>query len=406
MFRLPFLFISTGLICFVLFQVLTLADAADWIGLQPRNPSGWSHVHLLVLGWATMIAMGASYQLINVILRSKIYSETLGFIHYSFFLTGTIGLIYGFQTAKVTWIACFASIAFIGMMLFVWNMSATLLRAKQWNPVTISVGCAIIYLALTALFGMAMGLDFRFQFWASAHEQLFAAHVWLGTMGWFGMLITGISYKLLPMFYLSHGYAVRLQKIVLILWNAGVIVGAASLLSHGPFWLGVLLIVPAVIVYNVHIAQIYKHRHKPKPGAGIVWAIWIARGLMLMGLASLLVLLAFPKENHTNEIVVIGWAYLWGWVALSILAYLSKIVPFLWWTHKYGPQIGKARIPTMSELIKDRYVHGGMALISLSLLLLLAGLSVNIPILISIGGTALALCSLVYICLIALIFTK
>ena len=73
MFRLPFLFIATGIISFVVYQVLGLADLASWITLEPINPTGWSRIHLLVLGWATMIAMGAVYQLIDVVLQSKIY---------------------------------------------------------------------------------------------------------------------------------------------------------------------------------------------------------------------------------------------------------------------------------------------------------------------------------------------
>ena len=406
MFRLPFLFITTGILCFILYQALSLSDLAGWIGLEPRNPIGWSRIHLLVLGWATMIAMGAVYQLINVVLQSKIYSEKLGFIHYGFFFIGVTGLLYGFSSMNLIWIACCAAIAFVGILLFAWNMAVTLLHAKQWNSVTVSVGCAVIYLTLTGISGMTMGLNFRFNLWPSFHEPLLGAHIWFGTMGWFGLIVTGISYKMLPMFYLSHGFPTRLQKVTLILWNAGVVVGAISFLLKGPLWPGLLLIVLAVIFYNAHILQIYKYRHKPNPGAGIVWSIWATRALGVIGFLALLRLLLFPDADHAHEIVVLGWAYLWGWVALTILAYMSKIVPFLWWTHKYGPRIGKGRIPTMSDLIQDRYVHIGLGSISLSLLVMLVGLSLDLHWLVATGGTALALCSLAYISLIALVFTK
>jgi hypothetical protein len=406
MFRLPFLFIATGIISFVLYQVLCLADLASWINLQPRNPIGWSRIHLLVLGWATMIAMGAVYQLINVVLQSKIYSEKLGFVHYGFFLVGTTGLLYGFQSMNFMWIACFASIAFIGILLFAWNMAATLLGAKQWNSVTISVGCAVLYLTCTGFAGMAMGLNFRFNQWGSFHEQLLGAHIWFGAVGWFGLLITGISYKMLPMFFLSHGFSTRWQKATLVLWNVGVLAGASSFLLKGPLWPGLLFIVLALIFYNIHIHQIYKFRHKSKPGVGIVWTVWATRVLASIGILVLILLYLFSNVDHSGAIIVVGWAYLWGWVALTVLAYLSKIVPFLWWTHKYGPRIGKGKIPTMSDLIQDRLVHIGLTFISLALFVLLAGLSIDLNWLTSIGGTALSLGSLAYISLIALVFTK
>ncbi|OGX61522.1 MAG: hypothetical protein A2189_06490 [Paenibacillus sp. RIFOXYA1_FULL_44_5] len=405
MFRLPFLFIATGIISFACFQIGTIADFGTWMSLQPDNPTDMSRIHLLVLGWATMIAMGAVYQLINVVLQSNLYSQKLGFVQYGFFAVGIGGLIYGFQSEQISWIAAFATLAFIGILLFVWNIMATLFRAAQLNTITISVGCAVVYLLTTAIFGMTMGLDFRFDFMGDVHDLMLRSHIWLGAVGWLGLLITGISYKLLPMFYLSHGFSTSLQKTTLILWNAGVLAGSILLLCGGPLWPGFLLIDLAIIAYNLHISQIYKHRHKPKPGAGIVWVVGLSRMLMVTSITLWFVFILFPQLPH-HFILILGWSYLWGWVALTVLAYLSKIAPFLWWTHKYGPRVGKVKTPTMADLIPDRFIHLGLSLISVSLLILLTGLSVNQNMLISIGGTALAFASLAYISLIALVFTK
>src|SRR5690554_2500253 len=183
---------------------------------------------------------------------------------------------------------------------------------------------------------------------------------------------------MLPMFYLSHGYPTYLQKVIIILWNAGVIVGAASFLFDWAMimkWFGLLFIVLAFIVYDIHILQIYKFRHKPKPGTGIVWSIWSSRSLALIGVITLILFLLFPNDMYKSQVfVILGWIYLWGWVALTILCYLSKIVPFLWWTHKYGPLVGKKKIPTMAELIDDRHVQYGLFVIVGSLLILLGGL--------------------------------
>src|SRR5690606_26023960 len=92
-----------------------------------------------------------------------------------------------------------------------------------------------------------------FFFIVTLHEKLFGTHIWLGTVGWFGMLITGFSYKMLPMFYLSHHYPTRLQRVVTILWNSGTILGAITFLfSGGSFWFvwsTLLLITLALIFY-------------------------------------------------------------------------------------------------------------------------------------------------------------
>ena len=158
MFRLPFSFIITGIVGFVLFHALTLVDFAGWIGAEPRSPDGLFRVHLLVLGWATMIAMGAVYQLLNVILQTQFYSEKIGFVHYGFFTVGTMGLLPAFAAR----IRC--GLRFVRH----WRSSAScclrltlhdVVQAGQWHAITVSTASAIGYLILTGLIGAAMGLD-------------------------------------------------------------------------------------------------------------------------------------------------------------------------------------------------------------------------------------------------------
>lgn len=413
MFRLPFSFIITGLAGFILFQFSTLLDLGSWvhlIGTVPRNPSGWFHAHLLVLGWGTMIAMGAVYQLINVILQSNIYSEKLGFVHYGFFTVGATGLIFGFKTMNIVVIAGFATLAFIGIVLFAWNMGATLIRANKWNPITLSTAYAIAYLVLTGVTGMLMGINFYFQQWGELHERLFGAHIWFGAVGWFGLLISGFSYKMLPMFYLSHGYSEKMQNWILLIWNVGVIAGASVYLFGGNAyfkWMALMITVLAFVLYCLHLRTIYAHRHKPEPGSGIKWSIGAAFAMGVVGILALFFILIFPQSlEHTQLIVMVGSLYLWGWVAITILGYLSKIVPFLWWTQKYSQQIGKKKIPTMADLMSERWVHWGLCLIAVSLYVVLIGIGLNSAWIAAIGACFLSIGSLGYAGLIALVFTK
>ncbi|KIL41675.1 hypothetical protein SD70_06080 [Gordoniibacillus kamchatkensis] len=410
MFRLPFLFIATGLACFALFDILTLSQAAAWIAHPPRTPSGWFHVHLLVLGWATMIAMGAVYQLIHVVLQKEIFSRKLGYVHYAAFTAGTAGLLAGFVVSSVVWIAVFAVLAWIGIVLFTVNIAMTLFRAAVWNPITLSTAGALGCLVLTGTLGLTMGLNFGFNLWPEWHERLLHAHIWIGTLGWFGLLITGFSYKMLPMFYLAHGVSDRTPYTVLILWTASVLTGAIAFLTAAP---GFVLIVPvalltsAVCVYNVYVSRVRKARHKKSPGAGIAAVVISTRALAAFCTLALLYMLAQPARAMDERMIVIaGWAYLWGWVGLTILGYLSKIVPFLWWTHKYGPLVGKKKIPTMGDLLEDRYVAYGLAAIAISLLSLIAGLLLGQNSLIEWSGAALSFVSLVYVMFIGRVFAR
>ncbi|MEF2966061.1 hypothetical protein V3851_09475 [Paenibacillus sp. M1] len=408
--RLPFLFIITGIAGFVLFHATSILSLTGWLGEGIRGPTGWFQVHLFVLGWATMLAMGSVYQLINVILQSEIYSERLGYIHYFLFTIGLFGLLLGFIQGDILWIAGFATLAFTGILLFVWNMAVTLFRAAKWDGITLSTACAVLYLLLTGLSGMSMGIDFGTGWLGGLHENLFGTHIWLGTLGWFGMLITGLSYKLLPMFYLSHDYDTRLQYIVLGLWNTGVLLGAVSFLFGTGLWVtwtALAVMAAALIVYNIHAMQIRSKRHKRSPGAGIGWTTYGNLLLAVFALALLVKLAGSPGLLvETRMVMLAGWAYLNGWVSFMILSYASKIVPFLWWTHKYGKQVGKPGTPMMANLLDEKKANLGLGLIACANLAVLAGIALDSQLVIAISGIAYSIVSLAYISLIALVFSK
>lgn len=408
--RLPFFFIITGMIGFVLFHGVSIMSLSSWLNEGLRGPSGWFHVHLFVLGWATMLAMGAVYQLINVILQANIYSLKLGYIHYVVFTLGLVGLLYGFFTGNMYWIAAFATLTFIGILLFTLNMAITLMRASRWDPITISAAFAVLYLFLTALLGLFMGLNFYYGGWNDLHQQLFGAHIWLGTVGWFGLLITGFSYKMLPMFYLAHNYPTRLQTIILILWNAAVIIGAVAFLIGSNTWLLVLaliLLVDAILIYNLHLLQIRKHRHKKTPGVGIQWSMYGNQAFAVLSTLMLIyVLLNVGNIITARTVLVAGWLYLGGWVSFTILSYASKIVPFLWWTHKYGKLIGKPGTPVMSNLLNEKQANIGLAAIAVASLILLSGLVIASNMVLAIGAIAYSVASILYIALIGYVFAK
>jgi hypothetical protein len=395
---------------FVLFHAASLMSFTGWIGEGLRGPTGWFHVHLFVLGWATMLAMGAIYQLINVILQSEIYSERLGYLHYLLFTLGLSGLLIGFIQGEAYWIAAFATLTFSGVVLFAWNMAVTLIRASQWNAITASAACAVIYLVLAGLSGMAMGLNLATGLWPEFHNRLFGTHIWLGTVGWFGLLITGFSYKLLPMFYLAHHYPTALQKVVPVLWNAGAVAGAAAFLLDGNVWLmrsALLLLAAAIVVYNAHTLQIRQHRHKRSPGTGIQWAVYGNHAFAVSAVAILAYSVWNPMHLFVAKTVTAaGWIYLAGWVSFTILGYLSKIVPFLWWTYKYGKQAGRPGTPVMSDLLSEKKVYAGLAAIAVFTLAPLAGLILDSQPAVAAGGTAYSIFSIAYMMLIGLVFFR
>lgn len=408
--KLPLRFLITGIVMFVLFQLGSVLTFAGWTGLSPRNPEGWSFAHIMLLGWGTMIAMGAVYQLIFVVVQRNIYSEQLGKWHYAVFLAGVLGLTTGFYRGDVRLIAGFATLAFAGIILFVINITVTLIAAKIWNAVTRSALSAVLCLFMTGATGLGMGLNFRYGFLGMSHNQWFGAHLWFGLAGWFGLLITGFSYKMLPMFYLSHGHSEKPQRYILILWNAAVWIGAGSSLLSLPAWMQIIAFVclaAALFIYCLQIQLVSRKKHKKTPGFGILVTVWATHLLAGAALGLIVYALIHPAllTEESSYAFLISF-YLWAWIVPVILGYMSKIIPFLWWTIKYGDKVGKEKTPMMADLITDRHVELLLSVLVLAALAMLGATAFGTDLMLKSIAVFWSVCSLAYIGLIGRVFTK
>ncbi|MNP43625.1 hypothetical protein D3C76_1374550 [compost metagenome] len=176
-------------------------------------------------------------------------------------------------------------------------------------------------------------------------------------------------------------------------------------MKRGLLWLALLLLTAGMLVYVYHLEQIQEKRHKNNPGPGIRWSVYVSRALAALMVALLIYASQGPELLlHPRVVLLAGWVYLGGWVSLTILGYASKIVPFLWWTHKYGKQAGKPGTPLMTGMLNQRHVSWGLIAMATSSLLLVSGVLINLAEVMMVGGTLLSIFSMAYIFMIARVF--
>src|SRR5690606_14925983 len=80
--RLPLSFIIFSVVALVASQVILLFNGHVVIDGNFRTFPLLSSAHLLILGWALMVAMGAMYQLVPVAFLTPIWSEKFGFVQF------------------------------------------------------------------------------------------------------------------------------------------------------------------------------------------------------------------------------------------------------------------------------------------------------------------------------------
>lgn len=402
--RLPLTFILSGIFLFVLSQGLLLSGLADLIDGAAQIPYLLTIAHLLVLGFGTMVAMGVMYQLVPVALQTKIHHPRLARIQYAFYIIGVVGIAWSFYQFSAPRLVVFAGITVLAVLLFEFNLWHSLITAGP-SDIRTAVGSALISLLMTVGLGLWLAIDFFHPHLGTWHDPILAVHILFGTVGWFTMLIVGFSYKLAPMFTLSHGYESRYGKIAIFALDIGLIVCVIGILSGLRLILGVgaALILTGFICYGIQMKKILQHRMRKKFDPGVAAAL-CAMPFTLILLAAV----AVDGGLRENGVSVIALVYLVliGWVALTILGYLYKIIPFLWWTYKYGKVIGKQKTPNLKEMLNEKRGKSWLALLFASVCVNTVGVIAHSVWLGWIGQTVFFTVSLFYVLELMLVLRK
>src|SRR5690606_29135864 len=96
---------------------------------------------------------------------------------------------------------------------------------------------------------------------------------------------------------------------------------------------------------------IIKLRLKKKLDRPFIFSL-IAIGFGLVVHLAGMILSILPSYYELFGVLI--FLYIILWIACSILGYLYKIIPFLWWTHKYSKLIGKRDVPTLKQMIDEK----------------------------------------------------
>lgn len=352
--KLPFSFIIFSLGSLVLSQILVLVNGQMLVDGSFRIPAIWSAAHLLVLGWALMVAMGAMYQLVPVAFLTKIWNEKFGFIQ--FFVTA-IGI------ASFSWMLYVSPqkaflpgiLMLLGILMFLFQMFMTLRKQAKPNILTAFVVSALFCLFLTIFLGITLIYSLQTGFAVEYYQAIFKSHLLMGLAGWFTLLIFGFSYKMVPMFSLSHGFPMVQSGYVYGLYVSGLVLTLLSFFTNNTILLkvGFLLLLAGFSIFSWHISIIIKKRLKKKLDKPFTFS------LVAIGIGNLIHFAAFFalwSEQPSTLLGPIVYLYLLLWIVLSIMGYLYKIVPFLWWTYKYSKEIGKTKVPSLKDMLNERFV--------------------------------------------------
>src|SRR6188508_996817 len=86
-----------------LFAAILLVNATSSFSQHYFQPKLLAITHSMALGWGTMIILGASYQLVPVLIEQKLFSNSLAYLSFILAASGIPLLVYAFYVFNTGW---------------------------------------------------------------------------------------------------------------------------------------------------------------------------------------------------------------------------------------------------------------------------------------------------------------
>lgn len=386
----PNLFLATAILGFPIAAAFVAAAAPRLALLQPRAPLALAANHLVTLGWGTMAAIGALYQLLPAAAGVRGDPATVAVtIHWVAHTVGVALIAIGFASGRIIMLAAGGAVVAAGLVVFAARAASVMRQRTRTLPVLWFAGAAIACLAAAAAWGTVLALNWRLVFWRTLLLPAgLAVHLGLGLLGWFGLLITGVSYYLLPRFSGAHELPGLRPGLVLAgLAGAAAAVVTGALFSPGLLRAGLVAAGAAGLVYAADLGRFL--RAWQSPARDITRAHWriVLVETIVLGVGAIAAGLGVLPDAMRWLVAGVG-LFLMGWVTLAITGQAYKVTPFLMWYYRFRQGLTPYEIPRLEAPYWPRAGVAPFILLAGSGPLVAVGVITGRPILSAAGGWA------------------
>ncbi|MBF0612501.1 MAG: hypothetical protein HQL55_15360 [Magnetococcales bacterium] len=349
--RIPFQFFATA----PAFMIIAGLCMAWWHGdmlLTPLVSESVTLVHLTVLGWLSMVMLGAMYQMIPVLAGIRVPLLKWATWVYAMFVIGVVSILAQIGFSLHRWFLLTASIGLlVAIVMFFIPIAIALVRTPAKHPTVVAMRMAILSLAAAMSMGQIFLGEYAHGFLDLDRSAMVGIHLTWGLLGWVATLIIGVSFQVLPMFYMMPVFPTLAAGWIL----TGIGVTLLALLA-ALYWgtLGLALVagIPgllAVVYYGVEILKLVGQRKRKIVDA--TFRFW--QFGLICGAASLAVLALWPLMDGEWSRYLFGALFMYGFAGSIVLGMLYKIIPFLVWFHRFSRLVGLADVPMMDDLVPE-----------------------------------------------------
>lgn len=310
-------------------SIATLGAALSW-AIVDAEP--FVLLHLLVVGVFATMAMGALYQFVPVVGMAPLRLRPLAYVHLALAIAGTSLLALGFHTAQMQLVMDGGILHAAGACLELTVLLATLASGRNAAMPARLAALAFTWLIATMIAGI----------FVARGALAPGVHGAMGLAGFYGTIITAISFRLLKMFERVNVESRAPLRAALVTVSA---VTAAVWLRAGS-----VLLVLASLLYLADLAGIARRRNPAYQRETLFYALTSALGATAAATAA-----AFGQWYVSVVLAV------WFFVGCAVIGYIQRIIPFIWWIRRSRTE-GPRNVPLLEQLTSPRL---GVAILAL-----------------------------------------
>ncbi|MBS1650956.1 MAG: cytochrome C oxidase subunit I [Bacteroidetes bacterium] len=394
---------------FYIYAALAFLTASIFVFLHSTDFNGHyfqphllAITHTMALGWATMIILGSCHQLVPVLIEGKLHSEGLAKATFIFAAIGIPLLVYAFYFFELNIVAIIGgSLIVFSILLFFINLSMSISKSKKENVHAAFIFTSSLWLLITVSLGLLLIYNFTHLILSKSSLQFLSLHAHIGIIGWFSLLVIGVSSRLIPMFLISKYNNSKLLWVIFVLINSALII---YILFYFSFLHSILtvasiaLFLIAIFLFVKHIYASYIQRIRKKVDEQMQLSLLSILMLFFPIIISIiLIAISLYFKTGSNKVVLLyGFMIFFGWLTAIILGMTFKTLPFIVWNKVYHNKASQGKTINPKDLFSSKIYKMMAFSYIISFLFFCLGLFLPLHLFLKVGAVILILTALLY----------
>lgn len=305
--------------------------------------------HALTIGFLSFIMLGSLSQMLPVLAGVVIPKvDVVTKASHGLLVLGTVFMLLGLSYDN----SLFNTISILGLgtgfLIIIGVISIAIAKVQNFTATVKAMATSLFFVFFIVLMGLFLLYSYIDDSYVYLRPLIANIHSVWAIFGFGGILIIGVSFQVLPMFYVAPKFKQFCKKKVVLLISIGLFMWLGLNLFYDSYslvakaWIALFFWAFATTVWKKLSA-----RRRPISDT-TVW-YWRSSSIFLT-LGSFLWIF---DEYFKNEYIVMVAILIGGGFIMSIMiGMLYKVIPFLVWFHLNG--MGYMNIPTINEMINKK----------------------------------------------------